>query len=96
MNRVLVSAVLLSFTAASGIGEEKSVNINSREQRIRTLVQLLASKNAALNKLNGIEFPATYDKQAQAVVYLAMMQLLQEGSAAFDVLIDNFDDERYC
>jgi hypothetical protein len=65
------------------------------QQRIRALVELLASKNTVTGK-NLDQFPKGYDKNAQVVVYLAIQQLLAEGSTAFDTLIEHFNDERYC
>ena len=40
-------------------------------------------------------FPASYDENAQVVVDLAIQQLLAEGSAGFDTLIEHFNDHRY-
>lgn len=62
------------------------------DHRIRVLVELLASKNKPPKRY---PFPATYDKNAQVIVYLAIQQLLAEGSAGFDTLIKHFDDARY-
>ena len=40
-------------------------------------------------------FPQGYDRNAQVVVYLAIQQLLAEGSTGFDTLIEHFNDKRY-
>lgn len=65
------------------------------EQRIRVLVELLASKNTVSGRDLFGGFPQGYDRNAQVVVYLAIQQLLAEGSTAFDTLIEHFDDKRY-
>jgi len=39
--------------------------------------------------------PQDYDRNAQVVVYLAIQQLLAEGSTGFDTLIEHFNDKRY-
>ncbi len=62
------------------------------EHRIRALVELLASKN---KPPESYPFPASYDKNAQVIVYLAIQQLLAEGSAGFDTLVEHFNDTRY-
>jgi hypothetical protein len=62
------------------------------EHRIRVLVELLASKN---KPPKSYPFPASYDKNAQVIVYLAIQQLLAEGSVGFDTLIGHFNDTRY-
>ena len=49
------------------------------EQRIRVLVELLASKNTVSGRTLE-SFPQGYDRNAQVVVYLATQQLLAEGS----------------
>ena len=64
------------------------------QQRIRVLVELLASKNTVSGE-DPDHFPKDYDRNAQVVVYLAIQQLLSEGSTAFDTLIEHFDDLRY-
>ncbi len=64
------------------------------EQRIRVLVELLASKNS-LSGRQAESFPKGYDRNAQVVVYLTIQQLLAEGSTGFDVLIEHFNDKRY-
>ena len=64
------------------------------QQRIRVLVQLLASKNIVSGK-SLQQFPKGYDVKAQVVVYLAIQQLLAEGSTGFDTLIEHFNDTRY-
>jgi hypothetical protein len=67
---------------------------NPDQQRIRVLVELLASKNTVSGK-SIARFPPSYDRNAQVVVYLAIQQLLAEGSTGFDTLIEHFDDNRY-
>jgi hypothetical protein len=64
------------------------------EQRIRVLVELLASKNTVSGR-NLESLPQGYDRNAQVVVYLAIQQLLAEGSTGFDTLIEHFNDKRY-
>lgn len=67
-----------------------------KEQRIRALVELLASKNPAPRAKQGdITVPKNYDTQAQVVVYLATQQLMVEAADAFDVLAEHLNDERY-
>jgi hypothetical protein len=68
--------------------------------RVRKLVENLASKNSRpegeLKENVPIErFSKDYKPEAQAVVYKAIEQLLQEGSGAFDVLVEHFNDRRY-
>jgi hypothetical protein len=63
-------------------------------QRIRVLVELLASKNTVSGDTME-NLPKGYDRNAQVVVYLAIQQLLAEGSTAFDTLIEHFNDKRY-
>jgi len=64
------------------------------EQRIRVLVELLASKNTVSGRTLE-SFPQGYDRNAQVAVYLAIQQLLAEGSTGFDTLIEHFNDKRY-
>jgi hypothetical protein len=67
-----------------------------QEERIRALVEMLASKNTAPTGGGGrLDYPKDYDKSNQAVVYLAMQQLLAEGSAAFETLLAHCDDKRF-
>jgi hypothetical protein len=66
------------------------------QKRIETLIEMLASKNEAPTpKRNHLDVPQGYERQAQAVVYLAIQQLLAEGSEAFDLLIQHLEDARY-
>jgi hypothetical protein len=67
-----------------------------QEERIRALVEMLASKNTAPTGGGGrLDYPKDYDKSNQAIVYLAMQQLLAEGSAALETLLNHRDDKRY-
>ena len=82
---VLIASLLSSVDASDSVP-------TSDQHRIRVLVEALASKNIA----PGLgDLPKNYDKNAQVVVYLAVQQLLAEGSAAFDILIEHFNDKRY-
>lgn len=64
---------------------------------MRYLVELLASKNSQPEQDDQrLIVPENYDKNHQAVVYLAIQQLLAEGADAFDVLLEHRDDKRYC
>jgi hypothetical protein len=64
------------------------------QQRIRVLVELLASKNTVSGRSLD-RFPQNFDRNAQVIVYLAIQQLLAEGSTGFDTLIEHFNDKRY-
>ncbi len=86
---VLVPAILLT----DRVDADDSAQTMQR-QRIRVIVELLASKNAA-PRMGSDGFPPSYDRNAQVVVYLASQQLLNEGSAAFDILIEHLNDKRY-
>ncbi len=67
-----------------------------KEERIRVLVELLASKNPAPKRREGeIRVPENYDRNAQVIVFLAIQQLLVEGADAFEVLLAHQEDERY-
>jgi hypothetical protein len=67
-----------------------------QQQRIGILVEMLASKNAAPEgKYGDLTYPKNYDKSKQAIIYLAIQQLLGEGSAAFDILINHVADKRH-
>ena len=65
--------------------------------RIGTLIELLASTNKVLEERHrrSLELPPGYSKKDQVIVFLAIQQLLQEGSEAFDSLAGHFGDERY-
>ncbi|HEY2837659.1 MAG TPA: hypothetical protein VGJ26_00810 [Pirellulales bacterium] len=64
--------------------------------RINYLIDAMASKNPKPDRSGpSARLSKDYDPQAQAVVYLAIQQLSQEGSTAFDSLVAHFDDERY-
>jgi hypothetical protein len=65
-----------------------------QKQRVRYLVNRLASKNPSPEE-NALALPKNYDKDSQVGVYLAVQQLLHEGSAAFDTLIQHSKDDRY-
>jgi hypothetical protein len=65
------------------------------QQRIRVLVELLASKNT-VSETSRHTWPDGYDRNAQVVVYLAIQQLLAEGATGFDMLLEHFNDKRYC
>lgn len=67
-----------------------------RAERIAVLIELLASRNPAPVERQGeIRVPKEYDRQAQAVVFLAIQGLLDEGEHAMDALISHFGDQRY-
>src|SRR5437660_637199 len=77
------------------IAQEDAAQKHS-QARIRTLIGMLASTNKAPDAKEGrLSVPKDYDTGAQAVVYLAAQQLLSEGSPAFDLLIEHFDDDEY-
>ncbi len=84
----------LLFTCIQDAANAASPAPTPDQQRIRVLVELLASKNT----VSGREMesvPQGYDRNAQVVVYLAIQQLLAEGSTGFDILIEHFNDKRY-
>jgi hypothetical protein len=92
---VLSFIVFLISTISIVCAEEE--NRKHNDARISALIGMLASKNPAPATREGImNVPKHFDKQAQAVVYLAIQQLLSEGSEAFDLLIQHLDDEEYC
>ena len=96
MQRILafVLTFVLFACRLSGIDAADSKK-TPEQQRIGVIVELLASRNSAPEHTDWKGFPADYDKNAQVVVYLAIQQLLNEGSAAFDVLIEHLNDKRY-
>jgi hypothetical protein len=63
--------------------------------RIQCLIDKLASTNAAPDTGSPHIFAEGYDRNAQVCVYLAIQQLLREGSLSFDLLVRHFDDQRY-
>jgi hypothetical protein len=67
-------------------------DLSPKEKRLRALVDLLASKNSAPVS---DQIPETYDRNAQATVYLVVHQLLAEGTAGIDVLAEHLGDKRY-
>ena len=87
--------IFLLFTCLQDGANAASPSPTPDQQRIRVLVELLASRNTVCGYMLD-RFPKSYDRKAQAVVYLAIQQLLAEGSTAFDTLIEHFDDKRYC
>jgi len=86
-----IVAIVLLIYLHEGVEAADSVP-TAEQQRIRVLVEALASKNIAPGS---DPLPKNYDKNAQVVVYLAIQQLLAEGSAGFDILIAHFNDKRY-
>lgn len=96
-SRLLQGLVVLAFavTLPESPGGEMEFQLGQQE-RIRFLIKTLGSKNAKPPGRGPIvRFSNNYSREAQAVVYLAIQQLLQEGSATFDILIEHFDDPRY-
>lgn len=93
---VLSTIVFLSLLALHHLRADDSSD-KSQRQRIAFLIGKLASNNRAPNvdAAERYTFPRDYDVEAQALVYLAAQQLLFEGSAAFDALIEHFSDTRY-
>jgi hypothetical protein len=89
--QVAVFVFLACLQAGADAAESKS---SPDQQRIRVLVNLLASKNTVSGRSID-QFPKHYDRNAQVVVYLAAQQLLAEGATAFDTLIEHLDDKRY-
>jgi hypothetical protein len=94
--RTATIVALMLLTAPQSTAFSDSPQADGDQQRIRVLVELLASKNKLAGRSLGGGFPRDYDRNAQAVVYLAIQQLLAEGSTAFDVLIEHRGDNRYC
>ena len=86
----IIGTMLLTFCHDSAKAVDPPEKAD--EHRIRVLVERLASKNKAPESY---PFPASYDENAQVVVYLAIQQLLAEGSAGFDTLIEHFNDHHY-
>lgn len=84
----------LLFTCLQDAAYAASPAPTPDEQRIRVLVELLASKNTVSGESLD-HFPQGYNRNAQVVVYLTIQQLLAEGSTGFDTLIKYFDDKRY-
>jgi hypothetical protein len=87
-------AVFLLITCLQSVAKAADPAAKADEQRIRVLVELLASKNAVSGR-DIDHFPQGYDRNAQVVVYLAIQQLLAEGATGFDTLIEHFNDKRY-
>ena len=84
--------IFLLFTCLQDCVNAASPAPTPDQQRIRVLVELLASKNTVSGNKS---FPPGYDRNAQVVVYLAIQQLLAEGATGFDTLIEHFNDNRY-
>lgn len=86
----LILAGLGTFPGAGRLlaGEEDSA-------RVKSLIELLASKNKAEQRGGMVRIGSNYDRQAQAVVFLAIQGLLNEGEDAFDLLISHAADNRY-
>ena len=100
-DRPVVSLIIGLLTALQCTGlhqaaaQERAASRHT-QKRIEALIEMLASKNEApAPKRNHLDVPKGYDRQAQAVVYLAIQQLLAEGSEAFDLLIQHLGDARY-
>jgi hypothetical protein len=84
----------LAFVCLQDVANSASPAATPDQQRIRVLVELLASKNTVSGR--SLEsFPQGYDRNAQVVVYLAIQQLLAEGSTGFDTLVEHLNDKRY-
>jgi hypothetical protein len=87
----VVSWCLFGLSVVANAGEKPTPD----QQRVQMLIKLLASTNTAPEEPIH-SFPPNYSRDAQVVVYLAIQQLLAEGSIAFDVLIENSNDKHYC
>ncbi|HUY90427.1 MAG TPA: hypothetical protein VMV10_16945 [Pirellulales bacterium] len=93
--------LLVGVTASSVHGAEAVER--ERVARVEFLIECLASKNAAPKVIGDarvgddqtIKFTKTYDKSAQAVVYLAAKELLGEDEGVIDMLLEHQDDSRY-
>jgi hypothetical protein len=90
-----VMLLFLAFVCPPTHADAAGATPTPDQQRIRVLAELLASKNAVCGTQCD-RFPKGYDRHAQVVVYLAIQQLLAEGPAGFDTLIEHFKDGRYC
>jgi len=95
LNYVFLLLTAVAFSQPLHARENESAE--QKQKRIRTLVEMLASRNPEPEQEDrGRQIvPDNYDRRHQAVVYLAIHQLLAEGSDAFDVLIEHFNDTRY-
>jgi hypothetical protein len=93
-SRFAISVTFLLFTCLQDGADAAGLAPTPDQQRIRVLVELLASKNTVSGRTME-SVPQGYDRNAQVIVYLAIQQLLAEGSPAFDTLIEHFNDKRY-
>lgn len=96
----LLSTLIFLITLANSspvLAQKKSAGERDvYRPRVEAMVEMLASRNKAPEGTHWSDVPEGYDTREQAVVFLAIHQLMAEGSAAFDELIEHFDDPRYC
>src|SRR5262245_7982934 len=96
MRVVRLGILVIILLPAGGVRAEPPLSPVDKA-RIEYLVEKLASTNKSPGDLAPFfnKYPPEYNKDAQVIVYLAIQQLLNEGAAAFDILIARFDDPRY-
>jgi hypothetical protein len=93
MNRfILVCAIVLAMCVRVTSANDKPLS----NQEMRSLVKALVSPNPE-PKIGGsqAEYPAKYDHEAQDRVLDAWFKLQECGAAAFPILLDSLDDDRY-
>ena len=104
LGRVLLTGPALADEKAGKVQTSpESEDAEQRDEltRVKELIELLASRNVlgADRRVSQLDhdmtIPPAYNVRDQAVVYLAIQQLLQEGDSAFDMLAQHFDDKRY-
>jgi len=89
-----VVAVLLAAGSQTARAQDKPGGDN--QHRIRGLIGQLASRNRAPKEGDGEnKIPSGYGRQSQQRVLDAWKALLDEGPAAFALLIASLDDKRY-
>jgi hypothetical protein len=88
-----VAIVLLSVQEVVCRAEEQQSS--ERQQRIKALVEALASPNPPAKAEKTAELPRNYNRAAQRRVIDAANALLKEGAVAFPALIAHLNDRRY-
>jgi len=97
---------ILGFLFLSALGCNKGTAIPranesnltpETEQKIRDLIEQLASKNSSPTGEGpfGLDYPDDWSEEHQQVVYGARKQLSDFGKPAFPILLESFDDDRY-
>lgn len=103
MRTILFAMACLLFKPALHAQVPIEANPDRSRQRVKTLIEQLASTNEAPpirgNARRGedqtIRFPESYDKSRQVLVYSAIQSLLAEEDVAINVLLEHGEDLRY-